>query len=93
MLVPVAFWKVVAIITEEGRRSATAYKVSQEKELSDLEFVYAGYKTFQVSIQQVMDETGIDFGHLAEYDGFTQYERAGGERLNERLETPGDIRI
>jgi endonuclease G len=47
--IPKAFWKVVAIVTETGRPSATAYKVSQEKELEELEFVYAGYKTYQIS--------------------------------------------
>src|SRR4051812_29643818 len=41
-LIPLAFWKVVTIVTDDGRPSATAYKISQEQELSDLEYVYAG---------------------------------------------------
>jgi endonuclease G len=92
-LVPLAFWKVVAIVREDGRRSATAYKVSQEKELADLEFVYAGYKTFQISIQQVSDATGIDFSELARHDGFSQHERTSGEPMVERLDTLENIRV
>jgi endonuclease G, mitochondrial len=73
-LIPRAFWKVVAIVTETGRPSATAYKVDQIEELGELEYVYAGYKTFQLSIKQVMDETEIDFSNLLEYDGFSQHD-------------------
>ena len=92
-LVPLAFWKVVAIVMEDGRPSATAYKVSQEKELADLEFVYAGYKTFQISIQQVIDSTGIDFSDLARHDGFSHHEHATGTRMEERLDSFESIRV
>ena len=91
--VPLAFWKVVAIVTDDGRPSATAYKVSQERELEDLEFVYAGYKTFQISIKQVMNATGIDFGPLVDYDGFSQYESVRGTNLVERLDSLENVRI
>lgn len=91
--IPKAFWKVVAIVTETGRPSATAYKVSQEKELEELEFVYAGYKTYQISIKQVIKLTDIDLNDLLPYDGFSQHELAGGEELNERLESLDNIRI
>lgn len=92
--IPASFWKVVAIVTDEGRPSATAYRVSQEKELSDLEFVYSEYKTFQISIAEVMEGTGIDFSALAEFDGFTQHERTeGNKRLQIKLESLADIRI
>jgi endonuclease G len=91
--IPASFWKVVAIVTEEGRPSATAYKISQKKELSDLEYVYGSYKTFQVSINSVMEESGINFSALAEYDGFSQHENSGGERLEVKLESLDDIRI
>jgi endonuclease G len=83
----------VAIVTEDGRPSATAYKVSQEKELADLEFVYAGYKTFQISIQQVIDSTGIDFSDLARHDGFSHHEHATGARMEERLDSFESIRV
>lgn len=69
--IPGAFWKVVAVVLEDGRPSATAYKISQEKELGQLESVYGPYRTYQISILEVMDGTGIDFGTLSPYDGFS----------------------
>lgn len=92
-LIPRAFWKVVAIVTEEGRPSATAYKVDQEKELGELEFVYAGFKTFQISVQQVIDGSGIDFGALVEYDGIGALEIATKQRIKEVITGPESIRI
>lgn len=91
--IPLAFWKVVAIVTEDGRPSATAYRVSQEEELGELEFVFAGYKMYQISVQQVMDKTAIDFSALVEYDGFSQHERAGGGILEERLDGLDRVRV
>jgi endonuclease G, mitochondrial len=92
-LVPLSFWKVVAIVKDDGTPSATAYQVKQEKELSDLEFVFAGYKTFQISIREVIELTGIDFSELAQYDGFSQHEAAGNPRVGERLEDLESVRI
>ncbi|HEY2893975.1 MAG TPA: DNA/RNA non-specific endonuclease [Pirellulales bacterium] len=92
-LIPKAFWKVVAIVTEEGRPSATAYKVSQARELEDLEFVYAGYKTYQISIQQVIGATGLDFSPLVPYDGFSQHEIAHNERIEEHLKALEQVRV
>jgi endonuclease G, mitochondrial len=90
---PLAFWKVVSIVTGDGRPSATAYKVSQEAELSELEFAFAGYKTFQISVQQVIDGTSIDFTSLVAYDGFSQHERETGEPLMEVLESLEQVRV
>lgn len=92
-LIPNAFWKVVAIVTEDGRPSATAYRVSQEKEISELEVVYSSYKTFQISIRQVMDEAKIDFSNLLEYDGFSKHESLTRESLVERIDSLERIRI
>jgi endonuclease G len=92
-LIPSSFWKVVAIVTENGKPSATAYKVSQAKELSQLEIVYGAYKTFQISIDSVTKDTQIDFSGLAEFDGFTEYERKTNETLEVKLESADDIRV
>jgi len=91
--IPAAFWKVVAIVKEDGTPSATAYKVSQAKELEELEFVFAGFKTYQISIRQVMKATGIDFSSLVEFDGFSQHEDAGHGELVEQIDDPGMIRV
>ena len=64
-LVPKSFWKVVAVVTDEGRPSATAYEVSQEEQLSALEFAFGKYKTFQCSIRSIEGETALSFGDLS----------------------------
>lgn len=92
-LIPNEFWKVVTIVTEEGRPSATAYKVSQKKELEELEFVFAGYKTFQISIREAMELSGIDFSNLLEFDGFSQHEMTGNARMQEQIDELNKIRI
>lgn len=91
--IPAAFWKVVAIVTEDGRPSATAYKVSQARELEELEFIFAGFRTYQISIRQVMDATGIDFSNLLDFDGFSQHESVTGQPVVEVLEDVSMIRI
>jgi endonuclease G len=91
--IPKSFWKVVAFLLPDGRPSATAYRVSQEQELQDLEFVFAGYSTFQISIRQVADETGIDFAAFIPYDGFSQHELAGNPPLRERIDRLDRIRV
>ena len=92
-LIPRSFWKVVAIVLPNGRPSATAYKIDQNKELQDLEFVYAGYKTYQISIQQVINGTHIDFSALTPFDGFSQHEAATGTLLVEALDDLSQIRV
>lgn len=72
--IPNAYWKIVAFLSEDGTPSATAYKISQEKELSQMEFVYGKHKTYQISIREVMSNTSIDFKQLLQYDGFSQHE-------------------
>lgn len=93
-LIPLAFWKVVAIVTETGRPSATAYKVDQVKELKELEFVYAGYKSYQISVASVMAATGLDFSALTPFDGFSAHEAAhNNEPIVETLESLAQVRI
>lgn len=91
--IPLAFWKVVAIVTDDGRPSATAYRIGQEKELSELEFVFGKYKTFQISIQQVIDATGLRFDPLVKYDGFSEHERVSGGKTQNLIDTLEKVRV
>lgn len=92
-LIPLAFWKIVAFQLDDERLSATAYEVSQTRELADLEFVFGAYQTFQISIQHVMDRTAIDFGQLIPFDGFSTEEAMSNQRFMERLESLDQIRV
>jgi endonuclease G, mitochondrial len=91
--IPGSFWKVVTIVTDDGRPSATAYLIRQEEELQELEFVFAGYKTYQVSIKEVMELTGINFTELLDFDGFSQRELSGKSRISEPIEELEMVRI
>ena len=90
--IPKEYWKVVAM-RSEGRRSATAYMISQENLLTDLEFVFGKYKTYQVSIRRVEKLTGLKFGELSKYDGFSNEEAATGQELKVALESWEAIRV
>jgi len=79
-LIPKSFWKVVAVVLEDGRPSATAYEISQEKELSKLEgleFAFGKYKTYQCSIKSIEEKTSLSFGELSHYDGYSVTETEG----------------
>lgn len=72
VLLPRQFWKVVAMVKADGRLSATAYLLSQERLLRGLEsgepFSYGAYETFQVPVAEVARLTGLDFGALPAAD-------------------------
>jgi endonuclease G len=95
--IPLAYWKVVAFLNDDGKPSATAYMVDQEHELSSLEAAYGRFKTYQRSVQHIEQLTGLDFGPLAGYDGFTNEERRQGAQamgvLREELRRLEDIRV
>lgn len=91
--IPLSFWKVVAIVTDEGRPSATAYEISQKDALSELEFVFGAYKTFQVSIRSIQEKAGISFHDLEEYDGFSADEKKTGRRRTTELESLEMVRV
>jgi endonuclease G len=96
--IPLAFWKVLAFLSDSGRPSATAYMVDQENELSSLEAAFGRYKTYQRSIRYVEQISGLDFGRLKTYDGFSNEEIQNGtprgrQRVETVIESPEDIRV
>ncbi len=73
--IPREYWKVICLVTEERRASATAYKISQEDLLNEgMAFVFGKYKTYQVSIRSIEALTHLDFGELRSFDGFSTQE-------------------
>lgn len=89
VLLPLAYWKVAVMVHDERNElTATAYIVSQKNLLSDLEFVFGQFKTYQVSIASVEEKTGLDFGRLKEFDPLAQQESVVRD-----LQFPEDIRL
>ena len=91
--IPLAYWKVIAFINEDGRPSATAYMVDQKQELKTLEATFGVYKTYQRSVRQIEELSGLDFGELSGFDGFSNEERATNSRIESVLHTPADMRV
>ncbi|RMT89205.1 hypothetical protein ALP39_01225 [Pseudomonas marginalis pv. marginalis] len=91
--IPKAFWKVVAYLSDDGKPSASAYMIDQSRELGQLELVFGQLRTYQRSVIQIERLTGIRFGNLADYDGFSNEERATGTRIEALIQGPQDIRL
>jgi endonuclease G len=87
--IPAEFWKVVVMVKDDDMLSATAYLQTQKNLISDLEFAYGKYKTFQLPVVTIEGLTGISFGDLRTYDPLANIESTVG-RLIERS---GDIRL
>jgi endonuclease G len=95
---PREFWKVVVMVKNDGRLSATAYLLSQESLLDSVQearrakedFSYGAYKTFQVPISRIEERTGLDFGSLKSVDPLDGTEAFG--RPHE-IEHVTDIRL
>jgi endonuclease G len=91
---PRQFWKVAVMAKRDGRRSATAYLLSQEALIRGLEqapaaFDYGAYRTFQVPVARVEELTGLDFGELAADDPLAQLEST--RDAARALDGPDDI--
>lgn len=93
VLIPKAFWKVVAFLTDDGEPAATAYVVEQKEELKELEAAFGAYKTYQRSIKFIQALTGLSFGELSKYDGFSNEEVATETTIAAELRSPADIRL
>ncbi|UOP11245.1 DNA/RNA non-specific endonuclease [Pseudomonas palleroniana] len=91
--IPKAFWKVVAYLNDDGKPSASAYMIDQTRELGQLDLVFGQLRTYQRSVIQIERLTGIRFANLADYDGFSNEERATGTRIEALIQGPEDIRL
>jgi endonuclease G len=61
--------------------------------LKTLEATFGVYKTYQRSVRQIEELTGLDFGELSGFDGFSNEERATSVRIESVLRTPADMRV
>ena len=75
--IPAEFWKVVVMIKDDGKMSATAYLQTQKNMIVNLEFAYGEYKTYQVPVARIEEITGLDFGDLSKCDPIANIESAG----------------
>jgi endonuclease G, mitochondrial len=68
--IPDQFFKIIVMIKDNGKPSATGYMVQQNDLIEDIvtrSFVYEQFKTYQVAISEIEAVTNIAFG-LNSYD-------------------------
>ncbi len=69
VFLPQAYWKVVAVVNgETNKLHATSYILSQRDLLTDIEFVFGQFRTYQLPIAVLEKRTGLGFGKLANAD-------------------------
>lgn len=92
--IPLDYWKVVVMVKTDGGLSATAYMLTQRNLQDDFEapapFEFGPYRTYQVPIARVEDETGLSFGNLSDFDPLAGAEAAGLAPARE-LTTASDL--
>jgi endonuclease G len=83
---PEEFWKVVTMVREDGRLHATAYLLTQADLLTDFEFAFGAFKTFQVPVTRIEGLTQFSFGRLPDFDPLAGIEGPESLRLLRRVE-------
>jgi endonuclease G, mitochondrial len=83
--IPVAFWKVCCLRHQDGSPAATGFKLGQEDitELPGFEEKF-DVVAAQVTIAELEELTGLDFGVLAQHDHFAD----GGDPGTLEIATP-----
>ncbi|KPL53251.1 endonuclease [Prosthecomicrobium hirschii] len=91
--IPLAYWKVVTFVSDAGRPSTTAYIVDQVEELRDLEATFGAFRTYQRSVAAIERLSGISFNGLADFDGFSNEEKASRTSIVAELRSTADVRV
>lgn len=79
--IPMAFWKIVAIINGQTRKpSVTGYLLSQGDLIRDMvgEFVYGPFRTYQTEVSTIGELARLDVDHLSAHDPLAAARRAEG---------------
>ena len=69
--IPMAFWKIVAVLDDvTGKLSVTGYVLTQGDLIRAMtqEFVYGDFLTYQVPVASIAGMTGLIVDHLAKHD-------------------------
>ena len=89
---PRQFWKVVGMVTTDGRLSVTGYLLSQSALLDELPteeaFSFGAFRTFQVPVRRIAELTGLG---LEPHIAADPLERLESMPLPRELIRPGDL--
>lgn len=89
---PRAFWKMISYLAGDGRLRCSAFLLSQDNLLSDLESLDLDpFRIYQVSISDLSGRTALDFSAYASADVISHPEMVTRGRTIESLERPRSI--
>jgi endonuclease G len=91
--IPLAYWKVVAFIHDDGRPSASAYLIDHDVDLEARSLLFGAFKTYQRSVLAIEGLTNLNFGLLQQFDGFSNEEKATGDMVRILITKVEDIRL
>jgi endonuclease G len=89
--IPLAYWKVVAFIHDDGRPSASAYLIDQDVDLNQDTLLFGAFKIYQRSVAAIAGLTALNFGELPLFDGFSNEEAVTGTTVRRLIAGPQDI--
>jgi endonuclease G, mitochondrial len=96
--VPMDFYKIVLWLTDNGNLKATAFKLSQEGIVDDIDFEQLDldqntkFKEYQCSIKSLETATKIDFSEIANFDTFHAKDAAEEVALTSVADVASHIR-
>ena len=88
ILLPLQFWKMAAIVKNDGKMSITAYLLSHKDYLDDLsnrgligDMGFEEYKTYQIPLRRLQELTNLNLDDLLEFDPLNAKKRGlvGGD--------------
>ena len=88
ILLPLQFWKMAAIVKNDGKMSITAYLLSHKDYLDDLsnrgligDTGFEEYKTFQIPLRRLQELTNLNLDDFLEFDPLNAKKRGllGGD--------------
>ncbi len=96
ILLPLQFWKMAAVIKNNGKLSVTAYVLSHKDYLDDVsnrgligDTGFEEYKTYQIPLRRLQELTNLHLDDLLEYDPLNGKKR-GLLASNEAVEIGGE---
>lgn len=99
VLLPLEFWKVAAVIKENGEPSVTGYMLKQPDNIEDFRIAegiredgFGQFKTYQVPIQKIASLTGLAFDKFKKYDPLAGVDFKESANLIE-ITSPQDIKL
>lgn len=94
--IPKEFWKIAVMINSDtGNLSASGYALSQGRMLRGIikaEFIYGQYRTYQLPIATIAEETGLALNHFVAIDSLMRIAEEGADgSMMGIVNGPGDM--